>query len=333
MHIPDGFLDGKTLAAAAVLAGGGVGVAVWQAQTRLPPRRVPMMGLSAAFIFAAQMLNFPVLGGTSGHLIGGTLAAVLLGPSAAVLVLTAVLVVQCFLFADGGVLSLGANVLLMGVVNALTGYYVYRAAHRLMPGPRGRLAAVAFAAWCGTVVASVVCAGMLSMSGTVPARVAVPAMVNVHMLIGVGEAVLTTLAVAAVSTTRPELLDGQPDAAPAGAYREFALYGLLVSLALAVFVSPFASSSPDGLEKVAETHGFADRAAETPLVASPVPDYEMPGIGAAGVATAVAGLVGTVVVFGLSLLLARALVPSRVTRSDGNPPSDAPAPSLPTAGS
>src|SRR5438270_10652849 len=101
MHIPDGFLDGKTMSAAAAMAAGGVGMAVWQTR-KLPPRLVPLMGLSAAFVFAAQMLNFPVLGGTSGHLIGGVLAAVLLGPAPAVIVLTAVLSIQCLLFADGG---------------------------------------------------------------------------------------------------------------------------------------------------------------------------------------------------------------------------------------
>jgi cobalt/nickel transport system permease protein len=283
------------------------------------------------------MINFPVLGGTSGHLIGGTLAAVLLGPSAAVLVLTAVLLVQCFLFADGGVLALGANVTCMAIVDAMTGYAVYRAVHRLIPGDRGRLAAVAFGAWCGTVVASVVCAGMLAMSGTLSARVVLPAMVNVHLLIGVGEAVITMLAVAAVWRARPELLELESarrrratrranDARPAndtldyappvpvasgGGLREFVAYGLLVALAIAVFASPFASTAPDGLEKVAQTHGFADRAAPQPLVAAPVPDYAVPGIGRAGVATAVAGLLGTVVVFALSLVVARVVVPRR----------------------
>ena len=352
MHIPDGFLDHKTLGAAAGIAAAGVSVAVWQTRARLPARRVPMMGLAAAFVFAAQMINFPVLGGTSGHLIGGTLAAVLLGPSAAVLVLTAVLLVQCFLFADGGVLALGANVTCMAIVDALTGYYVYRAAFRLLGGgDRGRLAAVAFGAWCGTVIASVVCAGMLAMSGIAAARVVLPAMVNVHMLIGVGEAVITMLAVAAVWRTRPELLELEavhrramrrsaslseahpggttlnyaPPApvAATGGLREFVAYGLLVALAIAVFVSPFASTDPDGLEKVAETHGLAGKAAGAPLVAAPVPDYAMPGIGRAGVATAVAGLLGTVVVFGLSLVVARVVAPRKPTGFSDTPPEPA----------
>jgi cobalt/nickel transport system permease protein len=118
MHIPDGFIDGKTAATTALLAAAGVGLALRQVRRRLPPRRVPLLGLAAAFLFAAQMVNFPVVGGTSGHLLGGVLAAALLGPSAAIVVLTTVLIVQCFLFADGGVLALGANVFNMAIVSA-----------------------------------------------------------------------------------------------------------------------------------------------------------------------------------------------------------------------
>ena len=135
------------------------------------------------------MLNFPVAGGTSGHLVGSVLAAALLGPGAAVIALTAVLVVQCFVFADGGVLALGANIFNMGVVGALVGYALYRAVHRQLGGGlRGAVAAAAFASWVSTVLAAVCCAGELAVAGTVPWRVAFPAMAGVHMLIGVGEA-------------------------------------------------------------------------------------------------------------------------------------------------
>ena len=132
-----------------------------------PPRRVPLLGLAAAFLFAAQMVNFPVAGGTSGHLVGGVLAAALLGPSAAIVVLTTVLIVQCFLFADGGVLALGANIFNMAIVGAAGGYAIYRVVCRALPGTRGQVAAVAFAGWCSTVLASICCAGQLAWSGTV----------------------------------------------------------------------------------------------------------------------------------------------------------------------
>jgi len=126
MHIPDGFIDAKTAATTALLSAAGVGLALRQARRSLPARRVPLLGLAAAFLFAAQMVNFPVAGGTSGHLVGGVLVAALLGPSAAIVVLTTVLIVQCFLFADGGVLALGANVFNMAIIGAAGGYAIYR---------------------------------------------------------------------------------------------------------------------------------------------------------------------------------------------------------------
>jgi len=138
MHIPDGFLDPKVALGTAGLSVVCLGAAVRNARLRLPPRKIPLMGLSAAFIFAAQMLNFPVAGGTSGHLIGGVLASVLLGPSAAVIVLTSVLIVESFVFADGGILALGRTSSIWGIVSSVGGYFVYRAVWKILPGERGR---------------------------------------------------------------------------------------------------------------------------------------------------------------------------------------------------
>lgn len=304
MHIPDGFIDVKTAAGTAALAITGVTLALRQTQRELAPRKVPLLGVAAAFIFAAQMLNFPVAGGTSGHLIGAVLAAVLLGPAAAVVVMTAVLVVQTFLFQDGGVSALGANIFNMAVAAPVVGYAVYRAARPVI----GQIAAAAFAGWCSTVVAALSCAAQLAVSGTVAWNVVLPAMTGVHMLIGLGEGVITALVITAVGKTRPELLE-QTDVT-AGAVVPV---GLVVALGLALFVAPFACSWPDGLEKVAEHFGFAAKAAETPLVPAPIPDYEIPGIGTPAVATALAGAVGTIVVFGLSVLLARLLTPRKTT--------------------
>lgn len=302
MHIPDGFLDLKTAAGAAVLAVAGVAVAVRQVHRELPPHKVPLLGVAAAFIFAAQMLNFPVAGGTSGHLIGGVLAAVLLGPAAAVVVMTAVLVVQCFLFQDGGVSALGANVFNMAVLAPVVGYGIYRLMHRL-----GLIAAAAFAGWCSTVAAAISCAGQLALSGTVAWAAAFPAMTTVHMLIGIGEGLITALVLAAVMKTRPELLAPVTGADAQRGLFQIVAYGLIIAVGLALFVAPFACSWPDGLEKVAAALGFESRAAASPLVGAPVPDYEWPGIGSPVIATAVAGVFGTVVVFALSLLLARVL--------------------------
>ncbi|MGH7307609.1 MAG: energy-coupling factor ABC transporter permease [Candidatus Rokuibacteriota bacterium] len=307
MHIPDGFLDAKTLAVTTGLAAVGVTAAVRQARTQLPPRKVPLLGVTAAFVFAAQMVNFPVAGGTSGHLIGGVLAGVLLGPSGAVLVMTAVLTLQCLLFADGGLLALGANIFNMGIVGGVGGYYIYRTVSRAF-GDRARFPAVPVAAWCGTIMSAVATAGQLSLSGVVPWSVGVLAMAGVHMVIGVGEALITTLVVLAIDRTRPEILADGPASLPLRGTGETVVFGFVISLGLGMFVSPIASTWPDGLEKVAGALGFLERAVKTPLLPVPIPDYALPGIASPGWATALAGGIGTTVVFLVVLAIARLIV-------------------------
>lgn len=308
MHIPDGFLDARTAVATGALAAAGLGLALRQARIHLPPRRVPLLGVMAAFVFAAQMINFPVVGGTSGHLIGAVLAAVLLGPSAGVVVISAVLIVQCLLFGDGGISALGANILNMGVLGGVGGWAIYHAVSRAVRGLFGRVLAAGFAAWCSTVIAAVACAGELAVARTVGWQVVLPAMAGVHVLIGIGEGLITALVLVAIARARPELL--QPDAAPASRASLGAVlaYGAVIAAALALFASPLASRWPDGLDRTAEVLGFAHRAA-APTLAAPIPDYQMPGIRATALATSIAGLAGTAVVFVLAWLLARALVP------------------------
>jgi cobalt/nickel transport system permease protein len=310
MHIPDGFLDAKTAVVSGGLAVAGIGVALHTVRRAAAARRVPLIGLAAAFVFAAQMLNFPVAGGTSGHLIGAVLVAVLLGPGGAVLAMTAVLVVQCFMFADGGVTALGANIFNMAIVAPGVGYFIYALVWRAAGDSlRSRLLATAFAAWCSTVAASIFCAGQLAISGTVAWRVALPAMAGIHMVIALGEAVISTLVVAAVAKARPELLALGRDTPARSRYAELTAYGLLVSLGLVVFVAPFASGWPDGLEKVSAMLGFEHKAAAAPILAAPWPNYTIPGIGSAVPSTIVAGAIGTVVAFVVAYVLARALTP------------------------
>jgi cobalt/nickel transport system permease protein len=309
MHLPDGYLDAKTTLLSTAAAAAGVSIALRQIRGSLKPRQMPMLGLAAAFVFAAQMLNFPVAGGTSGHLVGGVLTAVLLGPSAAVVVISCVLIVQCLMFSDGGLLALGANVFNMGIVSVCGGYFIFRLVKKLirMEEVRATVFAAAFAAWCGTVLASISCAGQMAFAGTVPWGLVFPAMANVHMLIGIGEGLATGLIVLAVLRRRPELVTGiGPTEEPVGL--GFAAYGLVVCAGLAVFVAPFACPWPDGLERVAESLGFEHRAS-IPGPQSPLAEYRLPWVGSATLATGVAGLIGTLAAFVAAYALARALVP------------------------
>jgi cobalt/nickel transport system permease protein len=315
MHIPDGFIDGKTAATTALLSAAAVGLALRQVRRRLPPRRVPLLGLAAAFLFAAQMVNFPVAGGTSGHLVGGVLAAALLGPSAAIVVLTTVLIVQCFLFADGGVLALGANIFNMAIVGAAGGYAIYRAMCFALPGTRGQVAAVAFAGWCSTVLASISCAGQLAWSGTFAWPAGFTAMTSVHLAIGIGEGLISALVFLAIQRVRPDLTSEVSGAEPPRPWRELVRYGLLAAVGVAIFVAPFACPWPDGLESVAAKLGFEHKAAQ-PAVPAPAPGYQVPGVHWAAGATALVGAAGAVIVFGLSLLLARSVVREGEGKSD-----------------
>ncbi|MDA0159385.1 energy-coupling factor ABC transporter permease [Solirubrobacter ginsenosidimutans] len=204
MHIPDGFLTTDVALACAVPAAVAVGVGLRKASTDLDERRVPLLGVTAAFIFAAQMLNFPVAGGTSGHFLGAALAAILLGPWLACLTLAVVLGVQAFVFADGGITALGANILNMGVIGALLVGGVMHYARRL--APRAIVPIAAIGAWVAVMLGATAVSLELAISGTVPLHTVLPAMLGTHLLIGIGEAVITAAAVSAVLTTRPDLV-------------------------------------------------------------------------------------------------------------------------------
>jgi cobalt/nickel transport system permease protein len=317
MHIPDGFIDGKTAVTTAILSAVAVGVSLRKVKRELPPRKIPLLGLSAAFLFAAQMVNFPVAGGTSGHLLGGTLVAALLGPSAAILVVTTVLTVQCLLFADGGVTALGANIFNMAVLGSAGGYAMYWALTRVLRGHRGRVTALAFAAWCSAVLASISCAGQLAWSGTVAWSVGFPAMTTVHMLIGLGEGVISALAFLGVQRARPELIADADGPVPPKRVGELVRYGLIVTFGVAIFVAPFACSWPDGLERVASKLGFARLEVRSPAPTL-APDYQMPGIHWTAGATAMSGALGSLVVFLLAVLLGRLLVPKAAGAPDAS---------------
>lgn len=220
MHIPDGFLDNDVALAAGVAAAAAVGIGLRRARNDLDERVVPVLGVTSAFVFAAQMLNFPVAGGTSGHFMGAALAAVLLGPWLGCVVLAVVLTAQAFLFADGGITALGANIVNMGVLGVLVVGGLMLAARHVLPRSRAVFLTVsAVGAWLAVMVGAAGTALMLAASGTVPLGTVLPAMLSVHVVIGLGEAAITVGALAAVLATRPDLISGGRDLRPAPSAR------------------------------------------------------------------------------------------------------------------
>ena len=217
LHAPDGFLTLPVALAMWAVTLVVLAIAVRQTNRTLDDRAVPLLGVTAAFIFAAQMFNFQVIAGTSGHLLGGVLAAVLLGPWAGTLVMTCVVAVQALVFQDGGLVAMGANVVNMGVVGTLGGFALYRVVAAVLGGEeRGRIPAAGVAAWVSVVAGAVTMAIQLGISGTSPVALALPAMVGVHVLIGIGEAAITMAALAFIGVTRADIFrlrDARPAAA------------------------------------------------------------------------------------------------------------------------
>ncbi|MFB7057221.1 energy-coupling factor ABC transporter permease [Streptomyces vinaceus] len=319
MHVPDGFIDAPVSIAAGVAAAGAVAVSLRGARRELEERAAPLAGLVAAFIFAVQMLNFPVAAGTSGHLLGGALAAILVGPYTGVLCVSVVLLMQGVLFADGGLTALGVNVMNMAVVTVVVAYAVFRGLLKLLPDTRRSVTVAAFAgALLSVPGAAVMFTALYALGGTtdVPLGKVFTAMVGVHVLIGIGEAVITAATVGAVLAVRPDLVHGArglaaplklrvggelvdaPAAAPAAvpaaarSAKPVWITGLVTALVLAGFVSFYASTSPDGLEKVAADKGIDQKVKEHASADSPLADYSVKDVGDARLSGGLAGVIG-----------------------------------------
>ncbi len=300
MHIPDGFLS---LPVSLVFWGISIvliGIAVRKTRESFGERQAPLMGVMAAFIFAAQMINFPVAGGTSGHLLGGALAAIVLGPWAGMLVMTTVIFVQGLLFQDGGLLAMGANIFNMGLLTALIGFGVYRL-HGIFgrQDQRVRWLFAGLAAWLSVVAGALSTSLQLWLSGTSVLAVVLPAMLGVHALIGAGEALITSAALIFIFRTQPDLLKNEVSGA---SERRWMIGGVLASLGV-LLLSPLASAYPDGLERVASNLGFINRSAEAPFLL--LPDYTIPFLGETPFSTIAAGLAGTIAVAALIFLAVR----------------------------
>ena len=300
MHIPDGFLSLIVSIICWAITIITLGFAISKTNKSLGERQVPLMGVMAAFIFAAQMINFPVAGGTSGHLLGGTLAAITLGPWAGMLVMTAVIAVQGLLFQDGGLVVMGANILNMGLLTVAVGYGLYRIV--LGSNRNTKLAVAGAAAWLSVMTGALATSLQLWLSGTAKLEIVVPAMLGVHALIGIGEALITVAALAFIFRTRPDLLGEQSASAQGG--RGWIFSGVLVTL-LVVLLSPLASADPDGLERVAHNLGFIGTAQSAPYQI--IPNYTLPFLGATPLSTIAAGAIGVLVVLGLAYFAGRSL--------------------------
>ena len=302
LHIPDGFLSTAVSIAGWFLAVIFVGIALRQTKDQLGERQVPLMGVIAAFIFAAQAINFPVAAGTSGHLLGGTLAAIVLGPWAGTLVMTAVISIQALLFQDGGLLVMGWNILNMGVITAFTGFAVYMLVVRFLgASTRSRLIGGFAGAWLSVVVSAIATAIELGISGTSPLHLGLPAMAGVHAIIGLGEAVITIGAIGLLQASRPQVLTSG-ETAPGRRTATFTLVGLLVALGISA-LSPLASGHPDGLEFIAEVQGFLGLAQNPSFEL--MPDYTLLFLSDPVLTTILAVASGTLIVFGLAWFIAR----------------------------
>lgn len=206
MHIPDGFIDLKTAVSTAVVSAGVLGAAIYKVKSYFKAKVIALMGLMSALIFALQMINFPILGGTSGHLLGGTLAAIVLGPNAGAIVIAVVLIVQAFIFMDGGVIALGANIFNMAIIGVYGSYLIYWLIGKISKKRTIFLISVAVASWLSVVIASFFAALELGISGTYALGITLKAMVGVHMIIGIGEAVITVAVIAFINKIRPDLI-------------------------------------------------------------------------------------------------------------------------------
>ncbi|MFG3032193.1 energy-coupling factor ABC transporter permease [Streptomyces sp. NPDC048253] len=350
MHVPDGFINAPTSAVTGVVAAGAIAVSLRGARRELDDRTAPLAGLVAAFIFAVQMLNFPVAAGTSGHLLGGALAAILVGPCTGVLCVSVVLLMQGILFADGGLTALGVNITDMAIVTTVVAYAVFRGLVKVLPRGRRSITVASFVAAVLSVPAAAVAFTLIYwIGGTTDVSIGkvATAMIGVHVLIGIGEAVITALTVGAVVAVRPDLVHGARDLrqklrlrvhgelvdapaaeeTPAGARTPVAartsrrtlwVTGLVTSLVLAGFVSFYASANPDGLEKVAADKGIDKKAEEHASADSPLADYGVKDVTNARLSGGLAGVigVGTTVVAGSAVFWA---VRRRRTGDDVSP--------------
>ncbi len=327
MHMANELLNPPMAIALSMVAAGFLIFASWRTNRAFDPARVPLMGVMGAFVFAAQMINFPILPGTSGHLGGGVLLAVLLGPHAATLVMASILIMQCLVFQDGGILALGANIINLGIIPCYLGYTIFRLFAGTQPGPARLYVSVFAAALFGMVAGAAFVPFQVAWSDRliVPLSEFLVAMVGLHLLVGLGEAIITFLVIGYLGTVRPDTLGTGGErlrAAHGGLTRTAVIASLLgIALLLGGVASWYASGAPDALEQLAgaDEDGGAIyvQPNDSPSIArvdalqertAPAPDYQVPGLGEK-LGTSVSGVGGALatlaVVWLIGVLLKR----------------------------
>mgnify|MGYP006273154837 CR=1 FL=1 len=309
MHIQDGYLSTPVCVATATVATAAVGFSLHKLKNSLADRTVPLTGMMASLIFAGQMVNFPIGLPVSGHLLGGVLAAAVLGPWAGCVAISLVLLVQWALFSDGGLTALGANILHMGVIGSIGGYAVMSTIRRLLGGGfRGNVMGAVIAAWGSVLAAATLFCVEFRLSYSASEfdfGKIFTLMVTLHALIGIGEAVITGVIVGMIYQHRVDLIHSpQSTGAVRGASR-FVVAGLIASLAIGAFLAPFASEWPDGLDKVAEQFSIPSTESR---VAGMFEDYDKvpsPIATWQSLSVSIAGIGGTLIVFGIAMVLGR----------------------------
>jgi len=296
-HIPDGFLSPQVIAGTAALSAGALALATRRSRDALGEQEAPVLGAATAFVFAAQMLNFPLGAGTSAHLLGGVLVAVLVGPWVAMLVLFSVLLVQALLFQDGGIAALGANTFNVALLGVGGGYLVYRWVLALLgPGLRRQVLAAAMGAYLSAVLVGIGVAVELALSGTLPLVPSVIVVGGSHLAVGLAEAVITAAILTMVLRSKPRLLVHRDDVS--AGRRRLAYAIAAVSVALAVSAVYLASSKPDALEAATRKLGLGDTVGSH--LSGPFQDYAANTSG-----PWIAAVVGVVVVFAVGFGVAR----------------------------
>ncbi len=303
MHIPETVLPPATLAATAAVSATALGYATVRVRRELGERVAPLLGVLAACVFAIQMLNFPIAAGVSGHPLGAALTAAVVGPWGGMVVMGVVLAVQALVFQDGGVLALGANLLNVAVIGCAVAYLVMDETRRRIPGRAGLVAGATLAGWLSLFLGAFACAVELATRPDVALSQVLGPMLLLHAIIGVGEALVTGLAVGYLATLRPDLIyQGQPLRRLQRAGQVIAV-GLIVALTVAIILAPFASTLPDGLEATMARLSVEPQADE-PLIPAPMPDYSLAVFQNAAIGGAIASAVGVLLTFALASILA-----------------------------